>query len=788
MKFLNTKLKKTFFWAIITILIIVILVIAFISPIAKYLVEKYDVKYSGREITMDWVYINPFTGHAHIHNLKIHEYQSDSVFFAAKGVTTDLEMHKLLSKNYELSEVTLDEPVIHIVQDHKEFNFDDLIKKFSPKDTLPKAAKAPTHFNALNLKINNGTFYYHERSIPVYYYIKKVDIESGGKRWDVDSMDVKYAFESGIGTGTVKGNAIINTSTLNYRLAALVDKFDLSVLEQYLKDIANYGSFRANLDADVIATGNFKKSEQLNATGIVAINDFHFGKTKEEDYASFKKFTVRIKQLSPVNKKYMFDSLSLLDLYAKYERYDHLDNLQNMFGKKGQKVSDAKAVHNDNNILFQIADYVKLLAKNFFRSNYKIGRLAIYNANLRYNDFALMEEFSAAADPLTITADSIDRTSSNWVDLNLHTGIKPYGDISLGLSINPQDSSDFNLQYHLQRLPVAMFNPYLITYTSFPLDRGTLELKGHWNVNNGVISSENHLLIIDPRINKKQKHDGDRWIPMRVVMFFVRDRGNVIDYQLPISGDLKNPKFHLRGVILDILKNVFVKPPTTPYRMEVRNIETDIEKSLSIKWDMRSSELQPGQEDFLEDIASYLKDNPSLSIGVHPIWYVQKEKEYIAFFEAKKRFYLSYNKIDPKQMTKDDTVNIDRMSVKDSSFIKYLDRKVGTDGLFTVQSKCVKLIGQKTIDAQFERLCKARQKVFMAYFKEAGVENRVHLEGSIDKVPYNGFSLYRIDYKGQIPDELKEAYERIHDLDNEAPRNKFKRLRDKYRKELRNRK
>ena len=31
-----------------------------------------------------------------------------------------------------------------------------------------------------------------------------------------------------------------------------------------------------------------------------------------------------------------------------------------------------------------------------------------------------------------------------------------------------------------------MFNPYLITYTSFPLDRGTIELNGTWNVRNGA--------------------------------------------------------------------------------------------------------------------------------------------------------------------------------------------------------------------------------------------------------------------------------------------------------------
>ena len=50
--------------------------------------------------------------------------------------------------------------------------------------------------------------------------------------------------------------------------------------------------------------------------------------------------------------------------------------------------------------------------------------------------------------------------------------------VSVAVSINPKDSSDFDLQYHFQKLPVSMFNPYIISSTSFPLDRGTLEFNG----------------------------------------------------------------------------------------------------------------------------------------------------------------------------------------------------------------------------------------------------------------------------------------------------------------------
>src|ERR1700678_4535387 len=82
------------------LVIIPALLIIFISPIAKYLVEKYSVKYTGRQIKMSWAYVNPFTGYVHFSNFKIYEAHSDSVFLSVDGLSAGINLHKLLSKEY----------------------------------------------------------------------------------------------------------------------------------------------------------------------------------------------------------------------------------------------------------------------------------------------------------------------------------------------------------------------------------------------------------------------------------------------------------------------------------------------------------------------------------------------------------------------------------------------------------------------------------------------------------------------------------------------------------------
>ncbi len=774
---LSAKLKKRLIVTTITLISIVTLIVAFISPFAKYLIEKYDEKYTGRQITTDWAYVNPFTGYIHLSNLKIKELKSDSVFFSSEGVSIDMALFKLFTNTYEISKLTLNRPVGNIIQKNRDLNFDDIRELLSPKrDSTVK--HVPLQFNVLAIKIIDGTFYYKELVTPVNFAIRHVNIESEGKFWDADTINATYNFSADTGRGTVKGNLTINAKTNDYRFATVVKKYDLEFIQQYLKALTNFGNFTANLDADVIATGNFLDGEKINTTGIISINELHLGKTLKDDYAAFKKLTVDIIQLNPREKKYMFDSISVVNPFLKFERYDHLDNIQNMFGKEGSNIVTANANSGRFNLVIVLGNYIRLLSKNFFRSNYKINRLAAYKGDLHFVDYAIGEKFSVNLSPLTIIADTIDKNRKR-VFASLTTGIQPYGSASANLSINPNDSGDFDLHYNIQKVPAAIFNPYTIYLTSYPLDRGTIEFKGDWHVMNSIIQSRNRLTIIDPRLTGRLRNRNSQWMPMSVIMAIVRERGNVIDYEIPVTGNLSDPNFHFSDLVTDIIENIFIKPVNTPYIVKVKNTESRIEQSLTLKWNMNSSELESKQERFLKRMANYLEDNPKAFITIHPQLYTVKEKEYLLLYEAKKKYYLAKNKIKVQEFNDGDRRFVEKMSIKDSLFIQYLDQHTKGTILFTVQEKCELLIDPSVINKQLKELNKERISIFMAYFKDENVQHQIKITGANNIIPYNGFSFYKIDYNGQIPESLINAYSDMNDFNERVPRKRFKNTRSK---------
>ena len=786
-KIANTRLKKTLIVVTGAIIVTIVIVIALISPIAKYLIEKNSEKYSGRKIVMSWIYVNPFTGYVHISNLKIYESKKlpgyktgDSLFFSARGVSANFAMLKLLSKTIEITEASVDQPKGIIIQMNKKMNFTDLIKLFTPKKTrtIPSPSPSPVHFSILKIRIENGTFIYREDVTPINYFIKDVIVESTGKRWDADTMAVSFSFSSGPASGTAKGNITINFKTMDYRVAGVIHKFDLKFMEQYLKGLSNYGNFSANLDADIKSTGNFKDEEDINARGMLMLNDFHFGKNPGDDYVSCEKMVLKIDEMCPKNHMYIFDSLSMTHPFLKYERYDYLDNLQMMFGKNGATISAAYADKARFNLIIEIADYVKVLAKNFFQSDYKINRLAIYRGDLKFNDYAISEKFSADVNPLFVTADSINKNHKR-VTVFLKSGIQPYGNFTATLSINPKNKGDFDLGCTIQKVPAAMFNPYLVTYTSYPLDRGTIEFRGSWNVRNGIIQSVNHLVIIDPRRTKRIRNKDTKWIPIPLILSLIRERGNVIDYQIPITGNLKDPKFHLHDVLVDLLENIFVKPATGPYRMEVKNMEVEIEQSQALNWKMRQGSLLPDQEKFVKTLIDFLVENPDASINVYPMNYAEKEKEHIQFFEAKKKYFILLQNKNTHIFSVKDSLKVDKMSVKDSVFVHYLSNQVNDKMLFTIQEKCNKFIGSSMVNNKVSQLNKQREEAFMSGFRQKSVQNRVKMNATENNIPYNGLSYYKLTYKGEVPEALIMAYRKMNELNGEVPRLKYKNDRKK---------
>jgi hypothetical protein len=155
--------------------------------------------------------------------------------------------------------------------------------------------------------------------------------------------------------------------------------------------------------------------------------------------------------------------------------------------------------------------------------------------------------------------------------------------------------------------------------------------------------------------------------------------------------------------------------------------------------------------------------------------YSSKEREYILFFEAKKKYFMSLKAKDAQSFSEDDSEKVNNMSLKDSMFIRYVNKHVSDTMLFTMQDKCSKLVGSTLVNACFKKLNADRESAFRLCFKKKEVQSRIQIKAAENTIPYNGFSFYRIEYTGELPQNLIKAYQKLQEMNDEAPRKKYKR-------------
>ena len=681
---------------------------------------------------MSWLYVNPFTGSVVAHNIVVYEKGSQDTAIRAANLDVNITIGKLFFKTYELSSITLDQAWANVIQDSLKMNFDDWLQVDS--------TAAPIHLRICNIQIKSSEIHYHQLSIPVTYFIKDVNVTCSSLQWDVDTTHVEFDFASGTGSGTVKGSMNFNKKSTAYDLQTLVSDFDLKVLEQYIKDFSNSGNFSAFMDADVHTIGNLHSKLDMMTSGKVAFRDFHFGITLDEDYVSFRKFSMNIDSLYPSDKKYFLSSLMLDSAFLKYEKYDSLDNFSRMFGVNGKLVKEAYDKHEQVNVIFLIADYLSELARNIINSEYRISELSITNSKLLFNDYSLLEKFSATTDSVAITARDLDSRKKRSY-LTLQSRLIPFGNVNVKLDVNPTDFGDFHLQYALSNVPLPMFNPYFVTYTSFPFNKGAMQVNGTWNVVNKQISSVNHLSIINPSRTDKWKNEGTLRLPVPFLLTLFRDWHRTIDFNVPITGNLDNPTYHLRDVILDVLRNIFVKPPTLPYAVRVQNENINKEEHLMMEWQPMQSQLDHQQSRQLRKISLYLILNPHSHLTISPNYFESDEKETILLFEAKKNYYASGHHLNGGKLSEDDSAAISSMSIKDDAFVQYLNEEADPNGTeFSVFGKCRMLIGQGYVNEKYNKMIALRKKGILAFFSNEQQSDRVTYKHAVSVVPPSGFS------------------------------------------------
>lgn len=174
----------------VAVFIILFIIAALIAPpIAKHYIIKHSKEMTGRQINMNGLYANIFTGYTRITGFEVLEQNQSDRFVSFDTLIVKTSLFRLLFNELRINRIRLVNPRIEVWQKGNHFNFSDLL--ISPVDTLTSATDTLTQPQQAQDSLNEET--------PLAIAINNIAIIRGqlsyqdlliGSEWNINDLEL----------------------------------------------------------------------------------------------------------------------------------------------------------------------------------------------------------------------------------------------------------------------------------------------------------------------------------------------------------------------------------------------------------------------------------------------------------------------------------------------------------------------------------------------------------------------------------------------------------------------
>lgn len=688
---------------------LVVLIVLFISPITKYVIEKYSEEYTGRKITMDGLRMNIFNGSITARGFTVYEAKSAKTFFKTDVLDINIAVYKLWAGQYDITSVQLSNPYLQVVQKGDRFNYDDLMSRFFAEDTTQTVDSKPVKYWARNIQVNNATILYTNTKPLTNIKIIKGAVHIPLIAWDDPVYKIQTAFGLSTG-GSTKALLHFNANTYDYKAKIDIDQLSIDFLYPYLKDYMKVSALKGLMHANLWLTGNANQPTAIALSGSVKARDFAIVDATNELLTAIDETTVLIDTINTAKNRYNFTSITMDHPFFRLSMYDKGFNYERIMTTPLAMSGDTSSTVYSN-VFLMMSGYIQEIVREYDVNNYQINQFRVTRGQCIFTDFTHGDKFRYVLDSMTLSSDRLS-SANPFLLFSVKSRLNTSGKMSGSLKVDPKHYQDIIIDASIKELLITDFNPYSKYYVATPFLNGTISYENQTTVLGGKLDSKNILDIRQIKTGKKVKNSTAMNLPVGLAVSLLKDVKGNIHLDIPVKGSLNDPKFKWGRVIWGVLKNLVIKAATAPFRLLANLFGGKEEDFKEMQFEYMQTDIMPNQQTVLDRLAKIAIDKPEIKIELTQVTNISDETEAIAVFQMKQK-YLGISSDISGQVLKYRT---DSITNNDSLFIKYLASKLpNAEGLQSTEEKCVQLIGRDKIIPEVNVLMNKRNTAVLQY-------------------------------------------------------------------------
>ncbi len=248
--------------------------------------------------------------------------------------------------------------------------------------------------------------------------------------------------------------------------------------------------------------------------------------------------------------------------------------------------------------------------------NVALGTLVLDDASIHFADQSLephcsfdVQEFSGSIKGLSSQADTT-------ATVDFKGKVDDRSPFSVSGKINPLAKDMFaDVTVTFTNTDLTSFTPYTEKYAGRPLQKGKLSFNVHYLIQTNALKAENGFYVDQLTLGAKNNSTNATSLPVKLAIALLKDRNGRIQLDVPVTGQLGDPKFRVGPIIWHVVVNIIEKAATSPFALLGAAFGGGEELSF-VSFDPGNAILSDSETNKLETLAKALYERPAVSLEI----------------------------------------------------------------------------------------------------------------------------------------------------------------------------
>ena len=231
--------------------------------------------------------------------------------------------------------------------------------------------------------------------------------------------------------------------------------------------------------------------------------------------------------------------------------------------------------------------------KSNFRFN--LGPVDIKNLTLDFEDNNLNPPFKTTISKLNGAISEV-KSKKQSSELEINGVVDKYATAKITGTVNPNDIkflTDINLK--IKNISMSSFTPYSAKFVGRNIDDGKLDLDLYYNIQESNLKAKNNILIKQLKLGQNVESPDAVSLPLDLAITLLEDSSNVIDLNLPISGNIDDPQFSVASIVWKAFVNLITKAITSPFSLISSLFNFSEDDIKSVDFELKEYDITPEQ-------------------------------------------------------------------------------------------------------------------------------------------------------------------------------------------------